>query len=47
MVIYGPASSAYDFDLGPVLVNDYYHADYYTLVKNVVGNNVGNQWRPS
>ncbi|CAD6572508.1 MAG: hypothetical protein ASARMPRED_005422 [Alectoria sarmentosa] len=39
MVIYGPASSAYDFDIGPILISDYYHADYYKLVENVVGNN--------
>ena len=41
MVFYGSSSSAYDSDLGQVLLNDYCHADYYTLLQNVVGNNVG------
>jgi len=36
-VIYGPTDNAeYDEDLGPILVNDWYHEDYYTLVEQVM-----------
>lgn len=24
-------------DLGPILLTDYYHPDYYTIVENVMG----------
>lgn len=40
MVIYGPTNAEYDFDLGTILIHDYYHRDYYKIVENVVGNNV-------
>jgi FtsP/CotA-like multicopper oxidase with cupredoxin domain len=39
--IYGPQTAAYDIDLGPVMLNDYYHADYYSILENVVGTNLG------
>ena len=38
MVVYGPSDEDYDFDLGPVLIHDYYHPDYTKLIENVVGN---------
>ena len=31
IVIYGPKNEQYDLDLGPVLVNDWYHAYVSTL----------------
>ena len=37
MIIYGPHDNAeYDVDLGPVLLTDYYHTEYYTLVEQVM-----------
>ena len=33
IVIHGPWSQWYDIDLGPVMLNDYYHGDYYKLVE--------------
>lgn len=36
MVIYGPKSEPYDVDLGPVLLSDWYHAEYFSIVENVV-----------
>lgn len=36
MVIYGPKHAEYDIDIGPVLLEDWYHADYYTLVNNTM-----------
>ncbi|MCJ1312325.1 hypothetical protein MMC25_005999 [Agyrium rufum] len=39
MVVYGPSSKPYDIDLGPILIHDYYHADYFKLIQNSVGNN--------
>lgn len=40
MIIYGPKNAAYDIDLGPVLLSDWYHTDYLTLVKGVVGKDI-------
>ncbi|KAF2768406.1 hypothetical protein EJ03DRAFT_375281 [Teratosphaeria nubilosa] len=36
MIIHGPDTGHYDVDLGPVLVSDWYHTDYYTLVEQVM-----------
>lgn len=34
MIIYGPSDNAkYDVDLGPVLLNDWYHASYYDTLE--------------
>ena len=32
IVIYGPKNQGYDIDLGPVVLSDWYHKDYETLV---------------
>lgn len=32
MVIYGPKNAPYDVDIGPVMLSDWYHPDYYTWV---------------
>ncbi|KAF2149087.1 multicopper oxidase [Myriangium duriaei CBS 260.36] len=41
MVVHGPTDNTlgYDVDLGPVMLNDWYHTDYYTLVKGTVSKN--------
>lgn len=37
MIIYGPHDNAqYDVDLGPVLLSDYYHQEYYTIIEQVM-----------
>ncbi|KAK7512451.1 Cupredoxin [Phyllosticta citriasiana] len=36
LIIHGPNSVDYDIDIGPVLINDWYHSDYYDLVENVM-----------
>ena len=36
MVIYGPKNVPYDIDLGPVLLSDWYHTEYFELVKQTV-----------
>lgn len=37
MVIYGPHENAdYDDDLGPIIVEDWYHEDYYDLVEQAM-----------
>lgn len=33
--MYGPWEDNYDVDLGPIIINEYYHTDYVTLVKNI------------
>ncbi|KAH8817126.1 putative multicopper oxidase [Xylogone sp. PMI_703] len=37
MVIYGPRHAKYDYDLGPVLINDYFHTPYYPIVQAITG----------
>ncbi|KAF2141766.1 multicopper oxidase [Aplosporella prunicola CBS 121167] len=36
MVIYGPPTADYDFDLGPILLSDWFHDEYYVLVEKVM-----------
>ena len=40
MIIYGPKTAAYDIDLGPVLLSDYYHRDYFSILEDVMGTNL-------
>lgn len=35
-MIYGPKHEEYDIDIGPVVLEDWYHADYYSLVKGTM-----------
>ncbi|KAI0384307.1 putative multicopper oxidase [Hypomontagnella monticulosa] len=43
MVIYGPRNAEYDIDLGPVMVNDWWHKDYYAVVQEVMGSGFSGQ----
>ena len=43
MVVYGPTHVAYDLDLGPIMMHDYFRKDYQALIENTVGNDVGLQ----
>lgn len=36
MIIHGPQNAEYDVDIGPVILSDYYHKDYYTIVEEVM-----------
>lgn len=36
MIIHGPSNAKYDIDLGPVFLTDYYHRDYFEIVKDTV-----------
>jgi FtsP/CotA-like multicopper oxidase with cupredoxin domain len=36
MVIYGPKHEEYDIDIGPIMVEDWFHADYYSLVQGTM-----------
>lgn len=36
MVIYGPPHEEYDIDVGPIILEDWYHPDYFTLVANAM-----------
>ncbi|KAI5247379.1 hypothetical protein E4T42_05996 [Aureobasidium subglaciale] len=36
MIIYGPKNVDYDIDVGPVILTDWYHEDYYTLVEQTM-----------
>jgi hypothetical protein len=48
MIIHGPSTNAqYDIDLGPVILSDYYHKDYFTIVEEVVGGGSLSNPRPA
>lgn len=36
IVVYGPTNANYDIDIGPVLLSDWYHEDYNTLVEQTL-----------
>lgn len=38
MVIHGPNDEDYDIDLGPVMLSDWFHRDYFELVEQTMGN---------
>lgn len=40
MVIHGPQIANYDVDLGPVMLSDWFHADYFTLVNTTMNGGV-------
>ena len=47
MIIYGPYDNVeYDVDLGPILLTDYYHQDYFTLIEQVMAPAVENLLPP-
>ena len=37
MIVHGPTNANYDIDLGPILITDYYHDDYFSIVEDVMG----------
>lgn len=37
MIIHGPSNAPYDVDVGPVLLTDWYHDEYFSIVEKVVG----------
>ena len=41
LIVHGPRHAKYDSDLGPVFISDWYHQDYFDLVKGVVGTEGG------
>ncbi|MCJ1225204.1 hypothetical protein MMC12_001853 [Toensbergia leucococca] len=38
LVIYGPSYIPYDYDLGPILLQDWFHLDYFALVEHAMSN---------
>ncbi|KAI9663663.1 MAG: hypothetical protein M1821_007153 [Bathelium mastoideum] len=39
MIIHGPKNVNYDIDLGPVMLSDWYHTDYFEIVEQVMNQN--------
>lgn len=37
MIIHGPVQVQYDIDIGPVILTDWYHLDYFSLVNETIG----------
>jgi len=47
MIIYGPHDNAgYDVDLGPILIADRYHDDYFSLVEDTMAPESANKLPP-
>lgn len=40
MQIYGPTQLPYDIDIGPVMLSDWYHVPYFSIVSDAVGTNL-------
>ena len=40
LVIHGPKNVPYDKDLGPVLLTDWYHDEYFNIVEKVMSSPV-------
>lgn len=40
MIIHGPKNVAYDKDLGPVFLTDWYHDEYFSIVQKVMSSPV-------
>ena len=40
MIIHGPKNVRYDMDLGPVVLSDWYHTEYLSLVEEIVSTNI-------
>ncbi|KAI8243845.1 oxidoreductase [Colletotrichum sp. SAR 10_96] len=36
IVIYGPGKSAYDIDVGPVFLSDWYHKQYFDIIEDIL-----------
>jgi FtsP/CotA-like multicopper oxidase with cupredoxin domain len=45
MIIHGPSHARYDIDLGPVFINDWYHREYFDILKSILGTDEA-QWHP-
>lgn len=39
MVIHGPKHEDYDIDIGPIILEDWFHADYFSLVEDTMEGN--------
>ena len=35
IVVYGPCDKKYDVDIGPIVLNDFYHVDWQTMVNDI------------
>lgn len=47
MVIHGPNTTSYDIDIGPVMLSDWYHDNYYDLVEKTMSTVPGENVFPS
>ncbi|CZT03440.1 probable laccase precursor [Rhynchosporium agropyri] len=40
MVIHGPSTVAYDIDIGPIILTDHYHREYFDIVKDTMSTDI-------
>ncbi|KAI9814972.1 MAG: hypothetical protein M1826_002104 [Phylliscum demangeonii] len=45
LIVHGPKNYAYDIDLGPVMLSDWFHKEYFQIVKEVTGT-IPTGWLP-
>ncbi|KFZ07766.1 hypothetical protein V502_09754 [Pseudogymnoascus sp. VKM F-4520 (FW-2644)] len=43
IIIYGPSHVQYDEDLGPIMLQDWFHKDYFTIVEGIMSNDTALQ----
>lgn len=39
-MIHGPKTEPYDIDIGPVMISDWYHQDYFSIVNDTMNGNI-------
>lgn len=39
LIVHGPKNAAWDIDVGPVMLADWFHAEYFSIVQSVMGPN--------
>ncbi|TVY44289.1 oxidoreductase [Lachnellula subtilissima] len=47
MIIHGPTNAPYDIDLGPVMLSDYYHTEYFKLVQGAMASVTDANFNPA
>ncbi|KAF7189767.1 oxidoreductase ptaK, partial [Pseudocercospora fuligena] len=40
IIVYGPSQQDYDIDIGPVMLSDWYHVPYFSIVSDAVGSDL-------
>lgn len=47
MIIHGPKNADYDIDLGPVMLTDHYHTEYFKILEQTTAPNTDPNFNPA